>query len=124
MDLVTSLGSGGAQARLAMFEATDSMQLYVGLYGPLSEWHHSSPSGAGRALSQSDGTFVYRGSSESFQATALAAAFHCLHDAAVVADHVLHLGLGTQLTGPCERYLARFDPFATSPDVKAREQSI
>lgn len=93
----------------AMFSATDSMVLYEALYGPLSQWHHWSPGGAGRALTHTDGSFVYRAQDDTMHATALAAALQCLHDTAAIADRVLNIGLGTQLADIFGRYVARLD---------------
>lgn len=99
------------------------MRLYNELYGPLSEWHHWSPGGAGRALTHTDGEFVYRAPDEATHATAMAAAFQCLHDTADIADRALNLGIGAQLADLCQRYITRLAPVAQEASARSTERA-
>ncbi len=108
----------------AIFEATNSMELYTDLYGPLSEWHHWSPGGAGRAVTHTDGEFVYDARSDTMRATALAAAFQCLHDTPAVADRWLNLGIAVQLADVCKRYITRLDPTARGSRAAENEETL
>lgn len=89
-----------------LFVATDSLELYNTLYVPFSEWHHWSAAGIGDAVHRSSDGVTYRASAPQKEATALACAFQCLLETALIADDALGLGLAERLFGLVQRYQA------------------
>lgn len=87
-----------------LFAATDSLELYDTLYMSFSEWHHWSAAAIGHAIHRSSDGVMYCASAPWKEATALACAFQCLLETALVADDALGLGLAERLFSLVQRY--------------------